>query len=496
MSEEIKNIFDDVVELKKANAWLASFALTDSEIKEIIKLISRIILGSVKLADFLPELKKAVRKDEETVKKIALAAVLSRFMPLKDQISGVEELLNGLGGSAEIDSKEPQIKQPVQPNTHISFSPEDDEEIKKIISSSASKPKAHDYSSLAELIISQSGYSINGDEVILSRFKNIIMARLKDIRDEMETLEVLKKSRKVGGLAMTEDEAGKVIALIREKISQGLLPKEGETSSEKKPINFPVKKPFVPAKTTLEAKKNGSIIKEPAPAVSEPKVAEKRLVKPDLSLAPKIEEEDGLPVIKSPQGDDLMIRPKITDFNQIRKVQPINVPEKIKIVPPVPVAPTPLVLPAAIKPLETKVPIAPQPQPMAKSTLSPRNIRFGKPSVDGVRINTTLVGPVEELGTMTLINFRRLGQTPHEATAKIKDKIELLEKDSYIKKLEAVEAWHKNEINRFYRLLGQESMRQGRSIDDIINERIESHKPTLSIEEFNSIGEINKDLRY
>jgi len=45
-------------------------------------------------------------------------------------------------------------------------------------------------------------------------------------------------------------------------------------------------------------------------------------------------------------------------------------------------------------------------------------------------------------------------------------------------------------------LLGQESMRQERGIDDIINERMQDGKPTLSIEEFNSVMELNKDLRY
>ena len=97
---------------------------------------------------------------------------------------------------------------------------------------------------------------------------------------------------------------------------------------------------------------------------------------------------------------------------------------------------------------------------------------------------------------MTLINFRRLGETPHQAIAKVKEKVDLLEKESYAKKLAGVEAWHKNEINRFYRLLGQESMSQGRGVEDIISERIRESKPTLSIEEFNSIMELNRSLRY
>src|SRR3989344_3623604 len=101
MPEEIQNIFDDVVELKKLNPWLGAFALTDNEVKEIIKLISRVILGAVKINDFYAELTKA-----------------------------------------------------------------------------------------------ESGYDVKGDEVIFGRFKNIIVARLKDIRDQLESTQFPKKALK------------------------------------------------------------------------------------------------------------------------------------------------------------------------------------------------------------------------------------------------------------------------------------------------------------
>jgi len=381
------------------------------------------------------------------------------------------------------------------PATHISFSPEDDEEIKQIISSSADSFKIHDYSSLAELIISESGYNLDGDEVIFSRLKNAIISRLKDIRDEMETIEVLKKSRKIGGLEMSDDQAQKIITLIKEKINQGLLALPAEQNIDRSNILFPLKKPFAGGKISLEVKKNNSIGRE-SEMVTPQKLEENKIAKPDLALLPKIEEEDGLPVIKSPMGDDLMIKPKINNFGQDKKPQAIIPPAPVKIFPSILVAPVLSVKPPEIKPAMEKPIAVPQPQPMTKSTPPPKNIRFGKQLVDGVRVSNVLVGPIEELGTMTLINFRRLGETPSRSTAKIKDKIDLLENDSYGKRLEGVGAWHQSEVNRFYRLLGQESMRQERSIDDIINERLKNNKPTLSIEEFNAVMELNRQLRY
>jgi len=509
MAEEIQNIFDDVVELKKLNPWLAPFALTDNEVKAIIKLISKIIIGSADIKNFYSEMKKVIRKDDSMVKKITISAIEKRLLPIKDRISGVEEALAELGRSAASEIKTELPKNDSNLNTSISFSPDDDEEIKQIISNIDSSAKVYDYTTLAELIISESGYSLDGDEVMFSRLKNIIIARLKDIRDEIETIEALKKSRKIGGLEMDDQQAKKIVALAKSKIDQGLLSKIGSDLNGVKPISFPTKKPFTRGKISLDVKKTIDN-KQPIslPKKVEEMVIEKTIEKPikqqPIHTELIIEEEDGLPVIKFPHGDDLMVKPKMVNLDNNNLFPKINHDlntdlnhDKFTSVKKVETPKSPVVteLKAVQPEIKQNIPV-PQPQPMPQSSLPPKNIRFGKKLVDGVRVGGGLVGPVEELSTMTLINFRRLGETPHKATAKIKQKIELLENDSYAKRLEGIDAWHKSEVNRFYRLLGQESMRQERGIDDIINERMQDGKPTLSIEEFNSVMELNKDLRY
>ena len=123
MPEEIQNIFDDVVELKKLNPWLGAFALTDNEVKEIIKLISRVILGAVKINDFYAELTKAVRKDQAIVKKLALSAITNRFLPLQEQLGDVEGLLTKLGGSVEKITEPIKTQPEINNQPVISFSP-------------------------------------------------------------------------------------------------------------------------------------------------------------------------------------------------------------------------------------------------------------------------------------------------------------------------------------------------------------------------------------
>lgn len=552
------NVNNEIQEIKKANPWLDLFNLSDSDLEGVSILISRVMLGSDNLDQFYSKLGQKLNKSDEEVKKIALVIAKNKFLPIADKIGDVSGFIAKIGGTLPgkskttniSDTKKNNIQRPIRKivnpessaSSPLSFSSEDDEEIQKIIASDISG-KNHDYSSLADAIISELGYNdIIDDEILSKRFKAVIVARLKDIRDELETTEALKKSRKIGGLELDEDRSKKVIFIIRSKINQGLL-SVGEKSEEKEvpTISFPHKTPFANGKTTIEAKREKSsgfkIVKakkqlkkptpvvvpkspvepqatpvEPQPAPVPPKqetfIRSEEIKKPAMPAGtPTIEEEGGLPVIKSPQGDDLMIRPE----SRMIEKKPVVTPPPLKPEPSKPIqkkvldkpeqppfkpAPREQLRREPPKPIEPKPLPLPRPMEVKRNAPMPKPIRSNRPSVDGVRVEPTLVGPVEELGTMTLINFRRLGETPHQAIAKIKEKVDLLEKESYTRKLEGIAAWHKNEINRFYRLLGNESMSGEKSVEDIITERIESNKPTLSIEEFNSIMELNRGLRY
>ena len=107
-----------------------------------------------------------------------------------------------------------------------------------------------------------------------------------------------------------------------------------------------------------------------------------------------------------------------------------------------------------------------------------------------------IMGPIDELARMTLVNFRRLGVTAEMRAQKILEKVELLEQDSFALRSQGVEAWKNSEVNRFYLTLGQESIVQGSPVADVIRRKENAEQPTLSLEEFNSIADLNKSLRY
>lgn len=107
-----------------------------------------------------------------------------------------------------------------------------------------------------------------------------------------------------------------------------------------------------------------------------------------------------------------------------------------------------------------------------------------------------LTGPVKELKDLTLENFRRLGETTEERIEKMVGKINLLEQDSFTKKAEGIKAWRQSETYQLYLNLGLESMTSGKEVQKIIEEYKTSGQKTLNFDEFSTISDLNKLLRF
>lgn len=119
-----------------------------------------------------------------------------------------------------------------------------------------------------------------------------------------------------------------------------------------------------------------------------------------------------------------------------------------------------------------------------------------RPKVTDVTFSRTLSGPVEELRTMDLTDFRRLSKKPEEAALKIKDKIDLLEEQGYEKRIAAVKAWRTSPINQLYLLLSQEALMNGKGISAVLEERRSNGVETLREDELRAIMTLNSQLRF
>jgi len=418
--------------------------------------------------------------------------------------------------------------------------------------SGGGKVKEITLSDLIKEIIKESNLVFK--ETILKRkLEEIIVSRLKDVRDSLETKSILVDKVSRGGLELKEDEADKLI-----KIIEGKLKKE-EVIKLLGKAKGPVVSPSIPR------------AKEPPPPV----VSSKPAPQPVFDFYPEDEEEIkkikkemsglksaeisridevtddlikkfNLPVtdellksrlkmavvsrlkdirdtletkdtlirkrengglgLNEGQADELVkeinklggkvIEPATTkDIKEARGPrQPVRLSgqgQALKIAPPPP---------ALVKPGSSSSSFSSPPLPQVKRPVEESarpqmvDVKFTPKSFGSAQ--SRLVGPVEELARLNLIDFRRLSKDPKIACQKIIDKISLLEEEAFGKKIEGIRAWQTSEVYKLYLEIGEESLKESKPIRLIIETRQNQNKPTLTEAEFMAVMELNKNLKF
>ncbi|MAF25538.1 hypothetical protein CL634_08210 [bacterium] len=285
---------------------------------------------------------------------------------------------------------------------------------------------------VVDKIIDNSGLVL-ADNVQEKRFRTVILSRFKDVRDNMETREILTRSKKVGGLELTEDQAGQVLTSVQSEMKDldGKWRKQ-VTSSEQANYNQRFLKSLdIPILKTVRARR-----------------------------APKI-----TPRSKSASQRSIKV-----------KSSPQIIPKSAKSIPEIPDR----------KPLPTS----------QKSVASSLDTQIKKQPTKDIKLKPRLTGPIEEVGTLTLADWRRLGDDPQEISQAILVKFKALAKESFAEHTKAVLAWRNSPLYQDYLAIGQASISQKRPIEEIINTNKSSGKETLSEAEVDAIMELNKHLRF
>jgi hypothetical protein len=158
----------------------------------------------------------------------------------------------------------------------------------------------------------------------------------------------------------------------------------------------------------------------------------------------------------------------------------------VKFTPQPIIKPVPLVKPVP-KPAAKSAPAVSRPAPAASSS---------RPQMHDIKPVPKVMGPIEELQFLDLVNFRRLGATPAEITAKILGKIKLLERDGYDKMVAGVRAWRQSPVSRLYLRLGQEAAATGLPFKDAIAARQAANQEYLNMSEVEAIVSLNSKLMF
>lgn len=107
-----------------------------------------------------------------------------------------------------------------------------------------------------------------------------------------------------------------------------------------------------------------------------------------------------------------------------------------------------------------------------------------------------LMGPVEQLGTLTLADFRRLSTNPEEAVRKMEALLLALQKTSYEDRVQGLLAWRKSPLAKLYVTLMTESLNTGVAVAEIAARRRAQGQESLGPAEMQALAKWNEKTRF
>lgn len=319
------------------------------------------------------------------------------------------------------------------------FHPADEEEAAKHQGTHAGADGRKKYSLDKIAVKAAENYQLNSNQETFSRLRSAIFSFLRDRRSAVDTKDLLVRPAKNGGLNLKVDLADNLLEFLRE-IKAKIEAQAGVVVDEKEESIPPVVKSELTKSASL-----ASVLDQPSQNASQDEPASALPNRPSTLAAPTAPIRTLLPDLPT-----------------------------MKIRPPMPAN-------GAGRP------------GMARFQ---RPLKEGAPRLSDVKKDYKLVGPMEELSLLTLETFRRLGETPAERAQKIGVKINLLAKESLAKKALGLNAWRQSPLYKLYVTLGQASMEHGLDLAAVINEYSGQGKEILTLDEFNAITDINKQLRF
>ena len=111
-------------------------------------------------------------------------------------------------------------------------------------------------------------------------------------------------------------------------------------------------------------------------------------------------------------------------------------------------------------------------------------------------VQPVMMGPIEELKSMNLEEFRRISSSPSEAIGKIMEKINLLGEESIQRKAEGMDAWKLSPLNQLYVEVGKKSFEESIPVDQVIQHMQNEEPGTMTQQEFEAITDLNRQIRF
>jgi len=351
----------------------------------------------------------------------------------------------------------------LKPASRFYFDVGDEEEIERFrdLSARDCAARVNEFAvKKAHEIIAHAGITVG--EELKPRLVRAVMSRLKDVRDLIETKEVLLRPRSLGGVNLDNSSANELLRVVEEYRTQFERILAGLRGQE-----------VVESHKVRKSESVGANGRSPVQIREE-----------TMKVLPPAPQPLNIP-IETPKPPRPFVHPSYheeVESHKVIKSESVGANGR----PPAG---------EAGSPVQNAIPPAsPLPQiPDTRYQIPPVPLHT---SVTDIRAHPHLVGPIEELKFMDLDDFRRLGVSAREAAGKIQEKIDLLTDESYLKRSEGIAAWKSSPAHMAYLELGIKSMEKGANVTKIIGEWQHKGKPTLTADEFDAIADLNGKLAY
>ncbi|MCX6795865.1 MAG: hypothetical protein NT165_04055 [Candidatus Falkowbacteria bacterium] len=365
---------------------------------------------------------------------------------------------------------------------------------------------------------------------LVDRFRSISKTYLHGVRSKIDTRLAMQKSIETGGLGLSIELERKNKLLAEKELVSAPELKDFPRSEPQKdlpllkneskvPGNLPFAEPHqdeISNKTKIDGLEIKKTNKDEE--IADPEEIAEFLKKisaeqEDVPVVPGPEKEVPAPSAPAPatmsasapiaQPEKKLVGEGNVKISQIPK---LVIPEVKNIQPLTPLVPP--VVPVAEVPVVSDFQIIPTAQliiparPAGASAFKVASVvesqasneQQGRTRMDDVRVAPQIIGPIEELRLLDLVNFRRLSPDPKEASNKILSKIKLLEKTGYDRMTAGIAAWRQSDTNRLYLKMCRESAFKAKPLADIIKSCQEQSEECLSQDEIDAVMSLNAKL--
>ena len=272
------------------------------------------------------------------------------------------------------------------------------------------------------------------------RFRNIILSRLREVRSAAVTKEILVRAVASGGLGFNTETAERVSALIEKKFDD--VQERFAVETQEKLMKWKRSSAARAAQLTVAAEKREEHHRE------------------------KIYKRFAGSVLLKPAREAPPLLPAAPAVLELASHAPP--PREARLIP----------TPTLQKKIIPAAPVAPPPRKLSD-----------------VREPPKLVGPMDELRSMTIADFRRISRDPEIACSKIKNRIDFAGSEGPGQRFEARRAFMESEVARAYRDILTAAFRSGADLTTTINAR-GAGREGLTAVEFAAVGALMKLLRF